>query len=153
MNVRLFHRKDIKEDSVDVYYRNMTPQVEKIVEIAKGNQAPLHIYGENEKEEKVLLKIEDVYYFESVDKRTYAYLMEEVYQVQKSLLLLEGELKVNGFIRINKSNVVNIYKITCIKPELNMRVKANLENGEYLFINRSYKGKFEAYLKQKRGAK
>lgn len=51
----------------------------------------------------------DIYYFEYVDKRTVAYLKEDVYQVQESLAKLEVELAGKGFVRINKTKIAYIY--------------------------------------------
>lgn len=51
-----------------------------------------------------------------------------------------------GFIRINKSQIVNIYKIQSIKHTAGMRVVALLNNDENLIINRSYRDAFEHAL-------
>lgn len=60
---------------------------------------------------------------------------------------LEDVYSEYGFIRVNKSMVLNIYKINSLKPELNMKVIALLDNGEKVQINRSYKAKFNLFLK------
>lgn len=116
------------------------------------------IYGEKkfelygvENEEKQLLQIQDIYYFEAVDKRTFAYMKTKVYQIQYSLAELENKLNEQGFIRINKSIVVNIFKIRKIRSEINMRVQAQLLNGEEIMISRHYKAGFEKYLVKMRG--
>jgi len=150
MKLRLFQDDKLKEEHIDVHYRVMTPKIEKVIEVLEGDQVRLHLYGKTEKNEQILIRISDIYYFEYVDKRTFAYLKKEVYQVQESLAKLEVELAQEGFVRINKSNLVNIYHIHSIKPEVNMRVKAIMENKECLIINRSYKSRFQQYLKERR---
>ncbi len=135
---------------MDVHYQVMTPIIEKVVEVVEGDQVCLHLYGKTEDNEQILINISDIYYFESVDKRTFAYLARQVYQVQESLAKLEIDLAEEGFVRINKSNIVNIAHIDSIKPEVNMRIKAIMENNEYLIINRSYKANFKQYLKERR---
>lgn len=52
---------------------------------------------------------------------------------------LEDAYFESGFVRVNKSTVLNVFRIHTIKPELNMRVIAVLDNGERIQINRSYK--------------
>ena len=46
--------------------------------------------------------------------------------------------------------LVNIYKIKLLKPDMNMKVYAFFENGERICINRSYKKHFTEYLKKMR---
>ena len=48
------------------------------------------------------------------------------------------------------SNLINIYKITQLKPDLNMKVYASFDNGERICINRSYKKSFTEYLQRMR---
>lgn len=142
-NLNLFQSLK-KEERIDIYYSEMTPALQKIISVIK-NEKPV-IYGIKE-EEKILLNIDNILYIDTVDRRTFAYTATEVYQITKNLSALEEELKTFGFIRINKSNIINIYAIQKIKPEPNMRISAILKNGEKLQINRGYKRSFEEYLK------
>ncbi|NLG03034.1 MAG: LytTR family transcriptional regulator [Clostridia bacterium] len=144
LKLRLFETPKGKE-RVDIYYSEMTPAIKQIVTIAKDDKPVL--YGTCE-DEKVLLDIKEICYFDTVDRRTFAYTGEHVYQVAKSLSILEEELRTYGFIRINKANLVNIYMIRKIKPEANMRISAVLKTGEKLQINRAYKKEFEEYLNE-----
>ena len=59
----------------------------------------------------------DVLYFESVDNRTYLYTEDEVMEIKKRLYELEFLLSDKDFIRISKSQIVNINKIKSLKPE------------------------------------
>lgn len=150
MKLRLYQDKTLQEDRVDIHYRMMTPILKKVIGVLEGAHTVLHLYGKTDKDEQVLIKISDIYYFDYVDRRTFAYLRDEIYQVQESLAKLEVHLADEGFVRINKSNVVNIHHIQAIKPEVNMRVKAIMENKECLIINRSYKANFKSYLEERR---
>ena len=51
-----------------------------------------------------------------------------------------------GFVRVSKSNLINIYKIKQLKPDLNMKVYVSFDNGERICINRAYKKAFNEYL-------
>lgn len=146
LGLNLFRAEKGKE-RVDIYYSEMTPTVEQIVSVVKNEQPILHGTFE---EEKFLLEPKEIYYFDTVDRKTFAYAENRVYQVSKPLSALEEELSAYGFTRINKSNLVNIYMIKRIKPEANMKISAVLKNGEKLQINRGYKRSFEEYLKKVR---
>lgn len=150
MRVELLKNSEIIEERLDVHYRQMNPIIKQIISLAKGSDVSMNLEGKSKKEEWVVFNIRDVFYFESVDKKTFAYMAKHVYEVRENLVELSSLYADEGFVRINKSNVVNIYQIKAIKPEVNMRVRAIMDNGEYLIINRSYKKGFESFLKEKR---
>ena len=80
----------------------------------------------------------DVLYFESVDNRTFLYTEDDVLEVKQRLYELEVILSDKDFIRISKSQIVNINKIESLKPELNRTILATMCNGEQLYISRKY---------------
>ena len=80
----------------------------------------------------------DVLYFESVDNRTFLYTEDDVLEVKQRLYELEVILSDKDFIRISKSQIVNINKIKSLKPELNRTILATMCNGEQLYISRKY---------------
>lgn len=80
----------------------------------------------------------DVLYFESVDNRTFLYTEDDVLEVRQRLYELEFILSDKDFIRISKSQIVNINKIKTLKPELNRTISATMCNGEQLYISRKY---------------
>lgn len=148
MKINLFQKKELCEEYADIYYSEMSEEIRNICSIF--GEKNFELYG-IEDEEKQLLPIQDIYYFESVEKRTFAYMRTKVYQIQYNLTELEDRLSEQGFIRINKSVVINIFKIKKIRSELNMRVQAQLLNKEEIMISRHYKTGFEKYLIKMRG--
>ena len=85
-----------------------------------------------------LINSSDVLYFESVDNRTFLYTEDEIMEVKQRLYELEMSLSDKDFIRISKSQIVNINKIRSLKPELNRTILATMCNGEQLYISRKY---------------
>lgn len=80
----------------------------------------------------------DVLYFESVDNHTFLYTEDDVLEVKQRLYELEVILSDKDFIRISKSQIVNINKIKTLKPELNRTILVTMCNGEQLYISRKY---------------
>lgn len=85
-----------------------------------------------------LINPADVFYFEAVDNRTFLYTEKEVLEIKQRLYELEEMLPERDFIRISKSQIVNINKIHSLKPELNRSLTAEMNNGELLSISRRY---------------
>ena len=143
MKVNEYQQKELPEDRIDVYYRKKTKEVKEILDFLRKHHQKL-LGKVNDK--KIIFSLQDVYYFESVDKKTFAYLDHDVIGLDVRLQDLEHAYFELGFIRVSKSTVLNIYKINTLKPEINMRVMALLDNGEKIQINRSYKAKFNSFL-------
>lgn len=80
----------------------------------------------------------EVLYFESVDNRTFLYTQDEVMELKQRLYELENILSDRDFIRISKSQIVNINKISSLKPEINRTILATMCSGEKLYISRKY---------------
>ena len=85
-----------------------------------------------------VLSAEDVLFIESVDKRTFIYTADEVLETSLHLYETEERLADCDFLRIAKGCIVNFRAITALKPDVNGRIVATLENGERVVISRQY---------------
>lgn len=80
----------------------------------------------------------DIYCFESVDNKVFAYCEKEVYEVKEKLYELESIYKNTDFQRISKSVIANISFIETVIPLIGARLEAKLKNGERVIISRQY---------------
>ena len=80
----------------------------------------------------------DIFYFESIDKKTFMYTQLQVLETALRLYELEEKLGKLDFFRASKSTIINISKIKKLSPRFNGRLEALLENGEKLIISRQY---------------
>ena len=90
--------------------------------------------------EDKIVKLEpgEVFYFESVDNKVFAYTDKGVYEVRRKLYEIEEEYGHMDFLRISKSSIVNAAKIAYLKPIFNGRFEAKLKNDEKIIISRQY---------------
>ena len=84
------------------------------------------------------LSLNEIYYFESVDNKVFAYSKDKVYEASLKLYELEDIYKNTPLIRINKNTVLNTRKIRSFKSSLNGRMEAVLKNKEIVIISRKY---------------
>lgn len=84
------------------------------------------------------LRPKEIYYFESVDNRTFAYAREEVYEIRLKLYEIENKLGGGDFFRASKSSIVNLVQIKSLSPAFSGRLEAELRNGEKVIISRQY---------------
>lgn len=86
----------------------------------------------------IVIEPKEIFYFESVDKKTFIYTQSQVYESPLKLYEIERLLKIYGFFRATKSTIVNINKIQSIKPKYNSVLLLEMENGEKLTVSRQY---------------
>jgi hypothetical protein len=149
MKLMLFKNMSISSERVEIHYHKDSELVMSLINTYNGYDATRIYQGKNHEGAFIDFEPQDVYYFESVDKKTFAYLKHDVLQITDNLSDAEYTYASYGFIRINKSCIVNLYQVKVIKPEINMRIKLELENGESLIINRGYKKAFDAFLEER----
>ena len=85
-----------------------------------------------------IFRLEEVFYFESVDERTYLYCEKEVYECDPKLYELERQLENTAFVRVSKSCILNTARLESVRALAGSRMEAKLENGESVVISRHY---------------
>lgn len=85
-----------------------------------------------------LLAAADIYYFETIDNKVFAYGRKNVYEVKEKLYQLEELLGTVPFMRTSKSMIINLDKIKHLSPAFGGRFEALLENQEKVIISRQY---------------
>lgn len=83
-----------------------------------------------------LLKI--VALLRTMDKKTFFYTKEEVYETPLKLYELEERLSNNDFFRAGKSTIINFNQIQSLRPDFGGRMIVQMSNGEHLGISRQY---------------
>lgn len=144
MKINYYEDKMIEENRVDVFYKVKDRDIIGIMNYFESSEI---ILGKNKEFTKKILPI-DIFYLETVERRCFAYLENEVYQVDFHLRNFQERFGGNGFIQIGKSMIVNVYKIDRIKTDSNMRMRLIMENGEVLVLNRTYKKGFMEYIRK-----
>ena len=92
--------------------------------------------------------ISDIYYVESVERKTFLYTKDEVYMTDKKLYELEEMLREAGIIRISKSCLMNVDMLYSIRQLMNSQLEATLLNGEKLIVARTYLKSIKNILKE-----
>lgn len=153
MKLNLFEDKNNTDEHVDVYYNNMRPFIRQLVDTVNSERPSLSGRPADEDMddgEEIMLDPKEIYYLDHIDRKLFAYTKDGVFRLMNTLAACEEMLWNYGFVRVSKSNLINIYKIKQLKPDVNMKVYASFDNGERICINRSYKKSFNEYLQKMR---
>lgn len=135
MKIKTEQDVSCNEIEVIIKYPQKDKQVHRIIDFLQSFDMQIKCAGENAER---MINILDIYYIESVDKKTFVYLENAVYRTDFRLYQLKDKLQAYGFVQISKSCILNINVLESIKPLFNSRMEAALKNGEKVNINRNY---------------
>ncbi len=122
-------------ETVEIRYHWITDEIQEIISFVKSRQGQLSALQDGKRFE---VPVVDLFYAESVDDRLFLYTAADSYEIRMKLYELEDLLKNRCFFRVSKSMIVNLMKITSVRPALNGRFSAVLKNGEEIIISRKY---------------
>lgn len=132
-----------QEDEIIIRCASLDGQLLELIQALKSGRHRLSAYSDKG---ITMLELKDVYYFESVDNKVFAYCEKQVFEVRRKLYELEAELAGTDFLRISKSTIVDLSRIEHLTPSLSGRVEAKLKNGEKIMISRQYVGDLKKRL-------
>ena len=136
-NVKLNIKRspEYKETEITIKCDTIDERIQKIIDIAQDSSDTLNVRL-NDTSKKI--EIKDIFYFESVDEKTFVYCRDEVYSSNLNLYELEEKLVNTSFVRISKSCILNIDHLDSVKALMNGKMQAVLSNDEKVIINRHY---------------
>lgn len=129
---------------------NISPDVEEeiIIRCYEVNDEILQLMNKLKTKSSTLIGYSDdsiyqlnpsnVYYFESIDNKVYIYCRDKLYESKQKLYELEQICDRRKFFRASKSMIINITKISHVKPSISGRFEATMENGEKVLVSRQY---------------
>jgi DNA-binding LytR/AlgR family response regulator len=119
--------------------------LERIVSLIKSVDAQIECYSDDIVK---LVNVSDIYYIESIDKKTLVFCEKGNYQIKKRLYQVYDELADNGFVQISKYCIMNMNKLEEIKPLANSHLEAVLSNGKCLYVTRKYLANIKRRLQE-----
>lgn len=134
VSIRKILKKE--EEQVIIECVEITPEIQEIHSYVQNKGT--WIFGVVDGQYRKKFHLEDVYYFEALDEKVFAYTKTEVYEVRMRLYEVEETYKKRHFIRCSKAVVLNLMLLDSISPALNGRFFAHMKNGEKLMISRQY---------------
>ena len=124
-----------KEETANFKVHEVTKSLQNVLSIL--NNEKLFLVGE-ENGAHYKVPYSNVFYIEVVDKKSFIYTQDKVYQSAEKLYQLEEKLLPHKFIRIGKSMLLNIEVIQSVSPTLSGRFEATLVNDERVAVSRKY---------------
>ncbi len=141
MKVSIRRIPDRAQEQVVIECVEITPEIRDIRAYAllKGEE----LSGMVREQHMVRFRLEDVYYFEALDEKVFAYTGNQVCEIKMRLYEVEELYRAHHFVRCSKSVVMNLMLLESISPAMNGRFFAHMKNGEKLIISRQYAPKLK----------
>ena len=135
MKVTVEEQPELEQTEVVVRCKRLDSQVSRLMELLRLSDARLT--GEKDGE-TCILDGPDVLYIDTVDRGTFLYTEDGVYQTRLRLYELEEQLTGWDFIRVSKSAIVNFDRVKSLRPDFGGRMRLTMSNGEVVVANRQY---------------
>lgn len=135
MKIHVYERPDVQEVQVDITCKKHTEEITQIITALTSMKLTLPAYLEGN---VYSVDVSSIYYFESIDGKTFMYTHDKIYKSKLRLYEAEERYSSLGFVRISKSMVCCLYKAERIQPEFGKRLRITLENQEQVIVSRQY---------------
>lgn len=133
-----------EEEEIMIRCHEINEEVLSLLHRLKLSQEKLAVTRQDEIHK---IALQDVFYFETVDNKSFLYCESQVYETKLKLYEFEDMTQGSKFFRASKSTIINAMKISYVKPSISGRFEVCMENGEKLLVSRQY----VAELKKKIG--
>lgn len=143
MKVTIIDKDPGEEDEIIIKCGQLNDDLVKLINHFKQGNSKLAVYKEGD---IFFVEPQEIFYFESVDQKVFAYCQKEVYEIKSRLYELMGELSERDFVRSSKSTILNLNKVKSLAPAFGGRYEALLKNGEKIIISRQYIGSLKEKL-------
>lgn len=123
------------DTEITVSCPNLTPEIEKLLATLRILDRQLTVRRDDSVH---LLDLGTVIYIEAVERNTFVYTCDDVYESDFRLYELEQQLSDSGFFRVSKSCLVCLKKIRSLKADIDRKIRITMENGEQIVASRMY---------------
>ena len=124
------------------------PQIPQIITALHAAKATSRLFLYQEGKE-YLCPVEDIYYFEAMDRKIIAYTKHGCMESRNKLYELTETLHHSGFIQINKGTLLNVRQAQSVQSEFSGNYIVILrDNQTRLTISRKYFKAFRAYVEK-----
>lgn len=135
MKITINIDENLKDTEIVVNSSSLSPMLEQIIATLRIIDQQMLVSRE---QEEFILDVAKIVYVESVDRKTFVYTKENVYESKLKLYEMEELLCQSGFLRASKSTLIQLKQIRSLKAELNRKIRITMENGEQIIASRQY---------------
>ena len=142
MKVEIQISPDIEEPYAVIYSNKMTEEVQRVYDKI---QSCSNVITAIDNEQIIILQPSEIYMLRIENEQLVIYCQQKKYISNKRLYEMENLLG-SKFMRISKSTIINLKKLSSVEPSFNGTMLVVLKNGDKDYISRKYLPAFKKYL-------
>ena len=127
--------ENVSETEITISCNQLTDEIEGIMATLRIMNQQMLVYKD---EENHLLDISSISYVETLERKTFVYAEDDMFESKLKLYEMEEKLCRFGFFRVSKSCLVNLKYIKTIRNDVERRIRLTLKNGERIMVSRQY---------------
>ncbi len=135
MKITININADVKDTDVVINCNQLSPEIEKILATLRILNQQMMVTKENETH---ILDVLEIIYVEAIDRKTFVYTNNEIYESKLKLYEMEEKLIQYGFFRVSKSCLVQLKYIKSLKNDVDRKIRLTLRSGEQIMVSRQY---------------
>ncbi len=140
MKITIETNQTIKETEIKILCSDITQDIEKIISTLNVLDKKLTV---KKNDEIFFINIGEVLYIDTVDKKTFVYTNDNVYETTLKLYELEEQFE---FFRASKSCIINVKYIKSLKSDFDRKIRVTMDNDEKIIVSRQYAVELKALL-------
>ena len=124
-----------EEIEVNIKCNKLTSEVENLIATLRIINQQMLVIKDNE---NYLIDVNKISYVEALERKTFVYTEDEIFESKLKLYEMEERLCHCGFIRISKSCLVHLKYIKSIKNDIERKLRLTMKNDEQIIVSRQY---------------
>lgn len=135
MKITINIDETFNETEININCNQLTPDIENVIATLRMMNQQMLVTKDDT---NYLLDVSSISYIEALERKTFIYTEDAVYESKLKLYEMEQKLYQSGFFRVSKSCLVHLKFIQSIKNDVDRRLRLTLKNGEQLIVSRQY---------------
>lgn len=123
------------ETEIQIHCNRLTVDIENIIATLRIINQQLLVTRDGE---NYLLDVNEISYIEALERKTFVYTAESIFESKLKLYEMEERLCQSGFFRVSKSCLVHLKYIKSIKNDIERKLRLTMKNGEQIMVSRQY---------------
>lgn len=133
----------LSDTEIAISCKQLSPEIERMIATLRILDQQMMVVKNGE---TYLIDVSDIIYIESVDRKTFVYTCDDLFESKLKLYEVQERLCQCGFFRASKSCIVQLRHIRSLKTDVDRKIRLTLENGEQIMVSRQYAEELKSRL-------
>lgn len=133
----------LSDTEIAISCKQLSPEIERMIATLRILDQQMMVVKNGE---TYLIDVSEIIYIESVDRKTFVYTCDDLFESKLKLYEVQERLCQCGFFRASKSCIVQLRHIRSLKTDVDRKIRLTLENGEQIMVSRQYAEELKSRL-------